>query len=39
MKFHIDFNCKSDFQYKPKSTNMLHLLLPLVGIMNIMKIN
>jgi len=33
------FICKFDFQYKPKGTNMLNLLLPLVGIMNIMKIN
>ncbi len=38
MEFQFCF-CKFDFQYKPKATNMLSLLLSLVGIMKIMKIN
>jgi hypothetical protein len=33
------FICKFDFQYKSKATIMLYLVLPLVGIMKIMKIN
>jgi hypothetical protein len=28
-----------DFQYKPKTTIVLNSMLPLVGVMNIMKIN
>jgi len=38
MEFHIDF-VYFNFQYKSKATIMLNLVLPLVGIMNIVKIN
>jgi hypothetical protein len=33
------FICNYDVQYKPKAIIMLNLVLPLVGIMNIVKIN
>jgi hypothetical protein len=33
------FICNFDFQYKPKGTIMINIMLQLVGIVNIMKIN